>query len=197
MLPRWADGGSLLVHVPLSTLFMVRQPTLVAPCGHLRIPSPDRISLSSSQAYGSASVSSYSLRSEPASFSTEIFLWFSDTGITASSHHLSLPLSAPSDTAHSSDFFSRVWISSSHFYSYRSCPLLGYSLTSSLFAADCQTLLGLLVLPDSRPMLQLQSLLYSTGTLHNLSSLIQLPSALPVPLSASPLAPLPPTSGGA
>ena len=57
-LPLWADGGILLVPVPLPAYFIVRQPISAAPCGHGRILCSDRSSLSFSQAYVSGSVSS-------------------------------------------------------------------------------------------------------------------------------------------
>src|SRR5699024_11196222 len=92
MLPLWADGGILLVPVPLSALFMVRQQPLAAPCEQPRRLSPNSNSLSFSQAYESRSVSSYSLRSGPASFARGLLLLSSGNGITASSQHLSQPL---------------------------------------------------------------------------------------------------------
>lgn len=57
LLPLWADGGILLAPVPLPALFILRQPLLTAPCGQLRILSPDHSFLSSSQAYRAMSVS--------------------------------------------------------------------------------------------------------------------------------------------
>lgn len=98
-----------------------------------------------------------------------------------------------STSVRSADFFSHVWIFLSRFCpcSCRNCPLSDCVPSYGSSVGDCQTLSGRQALPDTPTASQCRFLLCSVKTMHNLFSVIPLPSILPSVLSAvSPQAPV-------